>query len=41
MIRKDKIMMMIMLIDKHSNDNDNDGVDGLGTFRLVQSTDFI
>ena len=37
MIRKDKKMMMIMLMDK----NDNDGVDGLGTFLLAQSIYFI
>ena len=41
MIRKDKIMMMIILMVKNDIDNDNDGVDGPGTFRLVQSTDFI
>ena len=36
MIRKDKIVMMIILSDK--NDNDNDGVHGLGTFLLAKST---
>ena len=38
MIRKDKIMMMIILMVKNDIDNDNDDVDGQEESPLAQST---
>ena len=41
MIRKDKIIMMIILMVKNDIDNDNDDVDGQEESPPAQSTDFI
>ena len=41
MIRKDKIMMMIILMVKNDIDNDNDDVDGQEESPPAQSTYFI